>query len=169
MSLQKSRDADSIPGAVAKVIATLGNGDIPAGLIEAEALTGRKAWTIREWLDPDKASEPGVSSALALDAAYARATGMEGPIWRVYGELLSRATNGTAGADRLDLLRETVSVQIAAADVSRAIRDATHPDSPGGVAIAPCEVARISHAADALADANSRVLIAARQTMKDPR
>jgi hypothetical protein len=32
MSLKKSRNTDSFPGAVAKVIATLGNGDIPAGL-----------------------------------------------------------------------------------------------------------------------------------------
>jgi hypothetical protein len=164
MALQKPRSPDTLAGAVTKIIETLGDGDIPAGLAAAEQIVDRRASTIREWMDDNKPAEPPTGAAIALDAAYSTRTGgLDGPIWKFYGADLSARTGGCAGSGRYDLMAEMLNAHVVVADMTRTIRDATHPESPGGTGITGCELSRISQAADAMEDAGDRVVIAARQ------
>lgn len=164
MTLTIARDADGVPGRVCKIVKVLGLGDIAAGVAVAADLTGKSPSTIRAWMSETRGgAEPGFSAGVILDRAYFQATGAEPPLMRWYEDQMSLATGGAHGTAKLNLWRELVNAQVAAAEVPRQVRDSTHPDGPGGAAITRGELAQISQASDAAKDSLDRVTLAARQ------
>ena len=166
MTLHKPRDPETIPGAVAKIIQALSpTGEFKDGLPVVAKIVDRSPDAVRSWADPDKPTSPPMELGLLLDAEYTRRTGLQGPLWELYGKRLSEMTTGVGGMARYDLMQELLNAHVAAGAVTQAVRDAIHPNSPGGSRIVPVELARVSQAVDALDDAGERVMAAARQSV----
>ena len=79
----KQRPARSFEKAIFNIMSALGNE-------AAAAAVGRSVSLIRKWSDPDSDSWPSLKQALALDAAYVRATGNPPPIHQVYQHRLDK-------------------------------------------------------------------------------
>lgn len=81
MNEVKVRHPMTWPGAIARIRGVL-------GLAAANAVerTDNRVW---QWSDPEGETEPNLSQAVALDAAFVRATGEDPPILTVYRRRLA--------------------------------------------------------------------------------
>lgn len=140
----KPRTPKSFAAALTKIMTALGDG------LCAE-IVGRSDSLVRKWADPDHASQPTLSQALALDLAYVRGGHGEPQILKIYEEMLDDALHERAGRDA-DIIMSALSVQGAVGTLSEAIRAALDPDGPGGALITPRERQQILEIIDRLED-----------------
>ncbi|NUB07032.1 hypothetical protein FW320_12710 [Azospirillum sp. Vi22] len=150
MTLQIPRDAETTAGALAKIVQTLGNGNVKAGVALAAQITGKSRWTVRAWMDPHKDAEPGLSCAAALDTAYFTMTGEEPPLYRLYGDTVSVQTHGAHGSHTTDvkdqMLRLTGDMGELAMELTRAEEEARKTRrgfSAGSIAVVTAKADRI--------------------------
>lgn len=150
MTLQIARDAETTAGAVTKIVETLGGGSVKAGISLAAQITAKSRWTVRAWMDPHKDAEPGLSCAAALDTAYFTMTGLEPPLFRLYGDTVSIQTHGAHGSHVTDvkdqMLRLTGDLGELALELSRAEEEAHKTRrgfSAGTVAVVAAKADRI--------------------------
>ena len=99
---------------------------------------GRSASLVRKWADPDHPSLPSVEQAIALDLAFVKGGHGDPPILELYGDLLADVLSNRQ-KKTVDILLSALSVQGIVGDLSEAIREATRPNSPGGIVITPRE------------------------------
>ena len=127
----KPRSPKSFAAAITKVRTALTD----EGCAE---IVGRSASLIRKWADPDHPSLPSVEQAIALDLAFAKGGHGDPPILELYGDLLADVLSNRQKRT-VDILLSALSVQGIVGDLSEAIREATRPESPGGIVITPRE------------------------------
>lgn len=92
----------------------------------AGAAIGKSDSLIRKFADPDTDAVPNLDQAVALDAAFALATGEEAPILRVYLQRLEDLTRGAAHAAQAPharMLRVMAEAGEIAADLHKALAD----------------------------------------------
>lgn len=163
MSEHIVRDPATVPGAVLKIVKELGGGEAAKGWAKAAAIVGKTPEAVKKWGNPNAPAEPSLRDALALDAAYWEACGLEPPLFVAYSEQISVATQGTYGSRDLSVDQEALRLFTHVAGVVEEVQRARAPDSPGGPVITPTEQAGIHQRIAEVADSKHRLKQAVEQ------
>jgi hypothetical protein len=158
MTLHIARDAETRAGAVTKIVEALGNGNVKAGAALAAQITGKRAWTVRAWMNPHKDAEPGISAAAALDTAYFTKTGLEPPLYRLYGDTMSAQTHGAHGTHAADAKDQAFRLITDVGDLARELAKAEEEARATRRGFTPGTVAVISSLVDRIRDRGTTIM-----------
>lgn len=88
---------------------------------ECARAVNRSTSLIRKWADPDHASRPNLSQALALDVAFVEAGHGEPPLLSLYQQRLARAVAKNKARPLVDVALATLAVQAVVGDLSQSV------------------------------------------------
>ncbi len=120
---------------------------------ECANAVGRSASLVRKWADPDHPAIPNLAQALLLDAAYIANGHGDGPIGKLYGDLLGRSLlQSDAGA--ADVVPAALMVQAVVGDLSELVRECIRD---GALSLSPTQRNEILHIIDRLESETDRL------------